>query len=208
MQKICGFLAVVLTLLALSILCPHNAYAAYTAVDAGITEDEMSMLTWDCDKKDPVTQKTFNETVANNRAKAQQDKLKEALNVSFAYPITSAANACVDRLMQALMMLPRLSDPLGIAVSMVMGAVTNLITQQCSQILGFVSSVQNTISQYTHICLPMPSFDPYKIAPISGRSDCDDGSIPIDYMTSFRRPTKAEFDYKKFQAESGRPRGR
>jgi len=173
---------------------------------AGNVASELDSDKYDCNKKDPRTGMTFNEEVAHNRSKVQQNKAIHAINVSVMFPITNAMNQCVDNLMKALKILPRFGDPFGLAMGMLGQMLASVIMQDCSQIVGAINMQANNLLQYTRICMPMPEFDPFQISVDSKRKPCDNGKIPLNFVQSLYGSRTPYISHKDFQGEAGKSR--
>lgn len=99
----------------------------------------------------------FNQAFAQNSAAHQQDLLKAAMNASSQFPIVPAVNSCFQSITNMMKMLPIIADP-SAASGILSTIINNLVSMQCSQIMGTISSVSGGLSNMAKVCVPMPNF--------------------------------------------------
>jgi hypothetical protein len=145
MREKCGFWAIALAFLSfLVVLAPHQAYA-----------DPLPPGTSACDS----AKAQMDTNVAQNRSNHAQDLMLRAHNINTLFPIVPALNQCMQNLMTLMQQLPTLADPMNVAGTIVSQLVMGIINQICSQLMGEITQIQNLISSYAKVCLPLPQFN-------------------------------------------------
>lgn len=162
----------------LSVLAPQQALAAASVTDP-------------CP---PDTDKTF----AHNLAAIEQDQSQTAAKVAAQYPLPPVVNACVQNIMTISSQLPGLADPLSVLKAVETSIVNSVVNQACSQVLGSITSVQDSITNITKICLPIPTFGVDLNLPKFSASACT-GGTQLSTLTPFSSAnTSASWSVNKF----------
>ena len=202
MRQKCGFLVGTLALLSFFVfLTPLQARADtlptnFAATSPGVVPGAQPINTPNC----PGAANGGNGL--DNLARSNLTAFTQALfaaahNVNTMFPVAPAMNQCLTTLMNAFSALPGLADPLGVAGAAVAGLLTGIVGQICSQIMGEVTSVQNSLLNMTKICLPMPSFGGIDL-PQWNQQGCS-GGLQLNFLTGFAAPSSnAIYNYSQY----------
>ena len=136
----------------------------------------------------------------DNAARTNLTAVTEALftaahNIGTAFPIIPAGNACMQNLLAAMSGLPGLADPLGVVTTAIGGLLTGILGQVCSQVMGEITSIQNSLLNLTKVCLPMPKFGGIDL-PKWNQQSCS-GGLQLNFLTAFGAPSvPAAYNYR------------
>ena len=174
MQKRSQFWLLALAFLSLLVIfAPQHAYA-----------DDADP----CPKGNPID---TGAAVDNNKFQQEREIAIYNFNVT-TFPLAKAANECVENLMKAFSLMPKLVDPLNLFNMIVDGFLMAILNQVCSGLMGMITSAQQSLVNLTKICLPLPSFGPI-IFPHFNAPACS-GAITITPLSFSSPSTLSEWE--------------